>query len=444
MADSLIDKIEDFSPEERKLLLLKLKDLVNKVGDPFPGENRKRLVAFVQHHPEFEMESFQSYLKDRLPAYMIPTAIHTLVEIPKLPNGKIDKNALKKLRNRDQEEPGNSPRPASKTEKQLIAIWEEVLQVSPIFTNDNFFEIGGDSMLSIKMFWLIEKKLHVKLPPTTLLSNPTIAGIARQIHNFHQPEEKKWEYLVPIRTHGNKLPLFCIHGGEGHVLFYKSIPDYIDSDRPVYFIQPKGIDGTGPMHNSIEEMSRDYISEILQIQGNGPYNLLFYCCSALVVEMTKQLQSMQKIANNIVVDSSPRNLPNTVQWTQKERFSHYMRKLIKYPVKTLNASLKYRYYRHLEPYYLKLRNDKVAQRLRRIRRQLQKVRYQYHWEKFDASITLILAKNEHSDIMKKDIALWNHWCKSGVGILMNPGNHFSLFDEPNVKTLGKNVEKACR
>jgi len=442
MEHNLLNRIEGLSPQERKLVLYKLKHLINDRGTYSPSEVPKKLVAYIRSTDNFDNDIFKSYLKERLPSYMIPSSIHLIDEIPLLPNGKIDKISLSKLSFASKVDEGIQ-QPRTEIETQLVKIWEEVLDYSPIGINDSFFEIGGDSMTSIRMFWLIEKKMKIKLPPTTLFSDPTIESIAKKLTETDIEKKADREYIIPLRTKGTKHPLFCIHGGEGHVLFYKTLPEYLDRDRPVYLVQPKGIDGKGVMHSSIEQMSEEYLSEIVQIQKDGPYNFLFYCCSALVVEIATQLQKMDKNVTIIIVDSSPKLIDHVPNLNEPKRSNLFIKKLTKYPLITIRASFTYRYRQYLEPYYMRLTKDKIAQRLIRIRQQLQKVQNQYQWHQFDAQCTLISAENQPQESKEEDINSWKFWCKSEVKILYNSGNHYNLFEKPHVEMLGKNVEEVC-
>ena len=442
MTDSIIQKIENFTDEERKLLLYKLKNHVQKEQSGTQGATR--LVAYIKSAEDLDLVSLRKNLRKRLPEYMVPATFRVVNEFPQLPNGKIDKKALAGL-NALKADQVQAKKAKTEVEEKLVALWEEVLDHSPIYTNDDFFELGGDSMLSIRLFWLIEKRLKVKLPPTTLLNTPTISGIAQQIDDLGNATKKEgWKYLFPFKESGIKPALFCIHGGEGHVLFYKSLPEYIDQDRPVYFVQPKGLNGYDPMHLSIAEMSESYISEIRAVQPNGPYNLLFYCCSALVMEMGKQFKNKGLEANLIVLDSAPKHVLKSKRRSRKDKLLQYARRFSKYPIKTLGSSIKFRYQKHIEPTYIKLSNDKVAKRLQRIRLQLRKVQQNYQWHQANTKITLIQAEIEHPEIMKRGVASWNHWCLDGVKVIITPGNHYTIFQKPYVKALGKNVEDVCR
>ncbi|MEX0290248.1 MAG: thioesterase domain-containing protein [Flavobacteriaceae bacterium] len=441
MTDSLLHKIEKFTDEERKLLLYKLKNHLQDMGGDTQGGTR--LVAYIKSDESLDLANLRSNLRKKLPEYMVPNAFRVVDQFPQLPNGKIDKKALANT-NVQRSDQGGVKEAETEVEKQLVTLWEEVLDHSPIYTNDDFFELGGDSMLSIKLFWLIEKRLKVKLPPTTLLNTPTIAGIAGRIADLKtEVRKEEWEYLFPFKETGDKPALFCIHGGEGHVLFYKSLPEFVDEGRPVYFVQPKGLNGYDPMHKNIVEMSESYISEIRRVQPNGPYNLLFYCCSALVMEMGKQLREKGLESKLIVVDSAPKHVQKKARISKKDKLLQYFRRFSKYPLKTLGSSIKFRYQKHIEPTYIKLSNDKVAQRLQRIRLQLRKVQQNYNWEQSNTKITLIQAEIEHPEIMKRGVASWKHWCLDGVNVIITPGNHYTIFQKPYVKALGENVEDAC-
>ena len=443
MKDTLENKISKLTPDERKLVVGKLRSLVNDPSTNMSSEGPKKLVAYIKPEGSFDMDALKSHLKEQLPDYMIPSSIHIVEDIPLLPNGKVDKNALSSLKvNKDPEDAVQQP--LTKTEEQLVAIWEEILDFAPISTKDNFFEVGGDSLLAIRMFWMIEKKIGVKLAPTALYDNPTVSGIAKHLGKTSKKDPADWKFLIPLRKEGDKNPLFCIHGGEGHVLFYRDLPKYLDRDRPVYTVQPKGINGGDLMHETIEEMAKDYISEIEQAHYDGPVNLLYFCYSALVVEMTRQLQALGRSVNLIVVDSYAGTVHKRPKRTLAKRLNTYAKNFVRNPFTTFKNSVTYRYRKHLEPYYIRLTGDKVSDRLRNIRKQLNVVQNRYSWEKFDANCSIILSKRHPKKLIESMIYAWKFWCLSDVNVLYTPGAHLQLFEEPNVKKLGVQVEEVCQ
>ncbi len=139
----------------------------------------KRLVAYITCPDKMlEVTPIKMFLKSLVPDYMIPSSIIKIEKIPYLPNGKIDKVALGK----NQKVPQNKSlqidqRPVSDLEKKLTLIWEEVLSINPIGIRDNFFEIGGDSILSIQII-AKSRKLGIILKPNQIFESQTIAELA--------------------------------------------------------------------------------------------------------------------------------------------------------------------------------------------------------------------------------------------------------------------------
>lgn len=332
--------------------------------------------------------------------------------------------------------------PTSDIEYQLTEIWSILFTMENIGIRDNFFKIGGNSLMAIRMIALVEQKLNKKLPITILIECPTIEGIAQKIENKPISGNEKSRYAVPLRSIGNKSPLFCFHAGDGPVLFYKLMPQYVDSDRPVYAIQPKGIEGNEPMHSSIEEMSSDYLSEIEKIQENGPYNLLFYCYNAIAVEISYQLKQKGKSVNLIVVDSSVGPGASFKEQTIFQRLRRYLRKMTSTPITTITNSFKSRYKNYVQTRLSSLSHDTITQNLAQVRNRLDRLHTNYKWKKIKANCTLILCKADHVKLRETNIESWRNWCQSEVKVVLNSGNHFNQFEEPHVQTLGQYVEEA--
>ncbi|WP_339704464.1 condensation domain-containing protein [uncultured Kriegella sp.] len=332
--------------------------------------------------------------------------------------------------------------PRTDFERQLVEIWQILFGRQDIGINDNFFEIGGKSLMAVQMAQMIERKIPLKFQPTMLILNPTIASIAQKLSTGPTKTKNEWKFLVPFRTKGNKAPIFSFHAGEGHILFYKLLPLYINNDRPFYALQPKGINGDETMHENIEEMCTDYISEIEDIQNTGTYNFVFYCYSALAVEISDQLRKKGKKVNLIVVDSLIGPDARFDRQKLSERLDVYLKKMVTTPFSTIGNSIKSRFKRHLTSYYNTFAKDVISDNLIRIREQLDKNHKEYHWKKFNTNCTLVLTKSEHPKLRQKKIKAWNDWCDSEVKVILNSGNHFNQFEEPHVKTLGQYVEEA--
>lgn len=360
------------------------------------------------------------------------------VEVFKRENQAINsEQALKSINGRQYVAPRND------IELKLVKIWENLLGIDSVGITDDYFELGGKSLMAIKMFSLIESKMGVKLPPTTLLFATTIEKITEKLLETKNEGLANWEFLVPLKTQGESTPLFCVHGGEGHVLFYKPLPKFLGTERPVYLLQPKGINGDGPMHTSTEAMGRDYLSEILQVQTEGPYNIMFFCYSALAIEMASLIEGRGQKANLIIVDSSAQAPIKNGNSGILTRVNGYMIKLWHAPIMTLKSSIIYRYRQFIEPVYIMLTKNKTTADLVKIRKQLHEVYEHYTWKKINSQCTLILTNIEATALKEEKIQLWQHWSNTKVKILYNSGNHLNLFEEPHIRSLAKNVEMIC-
>ncbi|WP_299676644.1 non-ribosomal peptide synthetase [uncultured Dokdonia sp.] len=145
------------------------------------NEEEKTMIAYVVSSQKENVEDLKTYLKDKLPEYMVPASIVEVDTIPLTTNGKVDKNFLLELNT------GNIPSravyvaPKNDTEKQIIAIWEEILQIDKIGTQDDFFELGGHSLKATQLINQYHKIFDVKLGLKEIFSNTTVATHASLI-----------------------------------------------------------------------------------------------------------------------------------------------------------------------------------------------------------------------------------------------------------------------
>ncbi len=332
--------------------------------------------------------------------------------------------------------------PTNATELELLKIWEELLRINTISTKDNFFEIGGKSLLAIKMFSLIEKRLKIRIPPIVLLEHQSITALSAYIRK--ENESVGWKYIVPIRSAGNKTPLFCIHGGGGFVFFFNPIANGLPKDRPVYAIQPSGLGVSGHTHDSIEEMAKDYAKEIKAIQPKGPYNLLVYCFSPAVgIEIADAFNKHGDNTNLIVIDSIIKQEDFTDPTRIKMRLSGFLNRLKSNPINALSLMLSNNYERFLEPTVIKLFGSKTKKDLEKIKQNLITIYKKYGWGKtHTGGITLILTEKPDKNLNQTYMDAWKTITTERVKTLFTEGQHHQLFDEPYAHKLAEQVEKA--
>ena len=174
-------------------------------------------------------------------------------------------------------------------EKTIMRLWKKLLGYRQIGINDNYFDLGGNSLMAVRMFAQIENIFGKRLPLATLYEAPTIKKLAGIISA--EKYTPSWASLVKIQPSGSQPPFFCIHAEGGHVLEYRLLANYLGKDQPFYGLQAKGLEGKNVVDATIEEMAADYIREIKTVQTKGPYFIGGYCLGGIVAfEIAHKLQ----------------------------------------------------------------------------------------------------------------------------------------------------------
>lgn len=144
--------------------------------------HEKRIIAYIQEEKNNNVEkSLRDQLLDVLPEYMVPTVYIQVDDFPKTSTGKIDKKNLPKPINSRPESAPLLKKPKTKSEKEIVNIWNNVLGISDIGVTDNFFEMGGTSLLTQKVCLLINEKLNFNFPVTKIYQYPTISGLLENL-----------------------------------------------------------------------------------------------------------------------------------------------------------------------------------------------------------------------------------------------------------------------
>ncbi|HEX6292700.1 MAG TPA: thioesterase domain-containing protein, partial [Herpetosiphonaceae bacterium] len=247
----------------------------------------------------------RAFLKETLPEYMVPSAFVLLDKLPLTPNGKLDRRALPAPQIASAALSGTFAGPRDEIEQELVGIWENLLDVRPISVTDDFFEIGGHSILAVRMMSQVQRVFGEHLPLATLFRGATIRQLADELRRPQQPD---WSPLVPIQTNGTRRPFFCVHPGGGNVLSYQRLSQYLGEDQPFYGLQAVGLDGLHEPLTRFEAMATRYIEEIRREQPEGPYLLGGWCTGGRIAfEMARQLIAQgQEIALLALFDPASR------------------------------------------------------------------------------------------------------------------------------------------
>ena len=255
-----------------------------------------KLVAYVVRSAEAQANGakltsvWRESLLSRLPAYMVPAFFVELEKLPLTPSGKINRRALPSPEESATLIASDRVTPRDELEEQLVKLWIKILQAKTIGVTDNFFEVGGDSLLAARLFAQIHNRFGKNLPLATLFVSPTIEQLANVLRATEA--EVAWSSLVPIQPHGSKPPLFCVHAAGANVLIYRPMSRHLGDDQPVYALQAQGLDGRREPLTCVEDMAAHYLKEMRAFQPSGPYYLLGASFGGLVIyEMAQQLLS---------------------------------------------------------------------------------------------------------------------------------------------------------
>lgn len=217
--------------------------------------------------------------------------------------------------------------PRNPVEEVLAGYWRELLGIGKVGIHDGFFDMGGHSLIAVRLFRMIKKQYGLDLPISTLFDAPTIAQCAERIMaelpdvwegEGSQPkpdaEMPKPIHLVLMKSGKNTAatPLFICAGMFGNVLNLRHLAISIGADRPVYGLQARGLYGDHEPHASFEEMAADYIAEIRTVQPHGPYLLAGYSGGGITAyEMARQLvEAGKEVAQVVMLDTpQPRQPP---------------------------------------------------------------------------------------------------------------------------------------
>lgn len=252
------------------------------------------------------VRDLRAQLGETLPTFMVPGTFRWLDELPQLPNGKVDRRRLTEMAVHESQ-PDHIPAPeaSTRTEREIIRIWCDVLGRAAIGPADDFFELGGDSLRGMVMIATVARELGVQVPLAELLNSSQPRTFAAVVDR--SGTERRFQVLVPFRTRGNKPPFFCVHGVYGGVLFLRDLVDRLDSEQPFYAFQPPGLDGSRFGFASIAGMAGHYIEAMKTVQPEGPYLLGGYSFGGKVAfEMACQVQARGEGVHRLVIfDSTP-------------------------------------------------------------------------------------------------------------------------------------------
>ena len=275
------------------------------------NDDFKRLIAYLilkkdKIGPDNYEYELRSYLENYLPEFMIPSKFISLDQFPMTINNKIDYQKLIDIEFASSSQGILSTDyivPRNHLEYQMGMLWCQVLKLESISINDNFFEIGGNSIIALMLIAKMQTKFQIKFPTAHIYKYPTISlmvkSIKKDIANIHG------DILLPIKiTSSSSPPLFLIHPARGIAFDYLILSKYIN-EFSIYGINDPGLMNSSNAFNSIEQMADYYIKTILEVQKNGPYRLGGWSFGGQVaIEMARQLTNKNYEVESVILFDS--------------------------------------------------------------------------------------------------------------------------------------------
>ena len=277
--------------------------------------------------------TLQKHLRNVLPDYMVPATIMTMEAWPLMQNGKLDRRALPAPQ---------TPRVASSvdsmSEKEsiLCAVFADVLDVGAVGPQDNFFALGGHSLMAVRLVARLSTAFGIELTVDLIFEAPTIRELAERLDD--PVSANAYRRVLSLRSRGTMAPLVCFPPAGGIGWVYAGLTGTIHSQRPIHCLQAPSIVDNDPFPKSLTAVARDYLDVLRECQPSGPYNLLGWSFGGLVAHEAACLlqETGETISLLAILDTCPLSIGRK-RWVEREveelsnnsdiirdRLSHYL------------------------------------------------------------------------------------------------------------------------
>jgi amino acid adenylation domain-containing protein len=268
------------------------------------GDESPRLVAYwVPASGTVAVpRELRAFLAKRLPDPMVPSLFVRLEALPLLPSGKLDLQALPAAADSAAER-GEGVPPRDPVEMQLVHVWEEILGAPTVGVTDDFFELGGTSLLAVRLVATLRERFHQEVPLATILEGGTIERMAEILRGGMGAPAAS--LIVAMQPLGEKRPLYCVAPGHGSILCYVALARHMGTGRPFFGLQWPDQQHDGDPYLSVEEIAVRYLAALRELQPRGPYLLAGWSFGGLVAfEMARQLvERGEEVARLVLIDT---------------------------------------------------------------------------------------------------------------------------------------------
>jgi amino acid adenylation domain-containing protein len=392
---------------------------------------------------ELDVAALRQHAASQLPSYMVPSTFDRIAQLPRTPSGKLDRRALP--------EPAAVERdartleaPANDMERVVAAAFAEVFGQAQIAADDDFFALGGSSVLALRFQSALEARIGRAFALKHLFEQRSVRAIAAALESS---TPSSGGTVLALRPHGSGAPVFCLLG----IYHYQPLADALsDVDRPWYGVYVAAEDalhrsrraGASPAE-TLQSLAAQYVEAIRGRQPHGPYCLVGHSTGGVVAyEVARQLESAgEQVEQLVILDSV---LAGGVTRSAGQQLRHVARRVrrtwLRVALRAKSALLGRR---------LRARDDAALRaQLEAARRTLQEIeqirafeRAEAHWERSearpfggDATFVHALGRTEPCGDVERT-AGWSRLVTGSLNVLEMDGEHADMVSAPNVERL---------
>ena len=311
-------------------------------------------------------------------------------------------------------------------ESVLCEWWRELLGVEQAGLDDDFFDLGGHSLIAVRLFSKIKKTFRLDLGLSTLFEMRTIrqlAGLIRKAGTSSIPGVAPSSATVASRHQGPRLPLFVVFGLGGDVTAFNEVSHYLGEDQPVFALQPQGLDNREHVLTGVEDMAAYYLRRVRDVQSHGPYCLAGHSFGGFVVfEMAQQLHAAGETVSLL-------GLLDTTGFLSGDGLRHAMKR----GVSLLTVKL------HHLLHKLRVLPASGVPDLKTVNRFAAST---YRPTIYQGRLTIFRSVSRNLLEGADELFGWERLAAGGIEVQDVTGNHLDMLREPNVRMLAEKL-RAC-
>lgn len=414
------------------------------VGEESNGEPKLVASVVARDPARFDTEQLKNFLSTKLPEVMLPSTYVLIEKLPLLPNGKVDRQAVAKL---------NLPtaamqlsKPTSVIELILTQIWEAVLERPGIGVTENFFDLGGHSLLVTKLLLRIEQRFGKRLSLASVFQAPTIRQLAALLNG--NGTSVHCGAVVPIQPRGSKPPLFLVRGGP----LFLPLAKRLGLDQPVLGLDLPASDASRlPVPYKLEDIAGALIAHMREVQPSGPYHLAGLCVNGVIAyEMAIQLLAQGESVGLLVLFDAQN--PAYYEDFSRESRSYILLRRIGYQLANLRRQKLPNFvrerligiHRRLSVRYWRIHHalglPVDEEQLRDLDTIVHPASFVYRPAPYPKSAVFFQSTDWPEGRYWDFHASWNGLIGEGLQVIKIPGGHESMFHEENVDLLAGKLQ----